>query len=405
MKNIQYGGVTSPKGFKAAGIHAGLKKNRKDMALIYSKTGCAFAGVFTRNQVQAAPVLYCKALMDMPQTKAVLVNAGNANACTGQQGLDNAREMARQLAYSLNIAPEEVLVSSTGVIGYQLPMDKISAGIGLLLEKLNRKGGAAASRAIMTTDTFPKQRAVELDLDGVSVKVGGMAKGSGMIHPNMATMLCFVTTDCAIEKDCLQGMISDIADRTFNMITVDGDTSTNDMLLCLANGRAKNRLIQKASDPGYAQIYDALYAVCRDLAIAIARDGEGATKLLTVNVSGAASVEDARKAARTVCTSSLVKTALFGRDANWGRILAAVGYSGVSFDPSKVDIFLESSAGRIQVAAGGAGIAFSEEEALRILNEKEVTFDITMGEGNDRATAWSCDLTYAYVKINGSYRS
>ncbi len=405
MEAIEKGGVTSPKGYKAAGIHAGLKKKKKDLALLVSDTPAVAAGVFTRNVVAAAPVLYCKEVLKAPHVRGLVVNSGNANACTGDQGLENARAMGAAAAAAVGAEPEEMLVSSTGVIGYQLPMEKIRAGISQAAEHLSAGHGHDAAKAIMTTDTFSKEIAVRFPLGEATVTVGGMSKGSGMIHPNMATMLCFVTTDCAIGKECLQGMVSDITDRTFNMITVDGDTSTNDMLLVLANGQAENPEITGPADEGYAAFYDALYLVCRHLAIEIARDGEGATKLVTVQVSGAASLADARIAAKSVCSSNLVKTAVFGEDANWGRILAAVGYSGISFDPYGVDIAISSAAGSIQVALKGTGIGFSEEEALKILKEKEITFEIRLSEGSASATAWCCDFSYDYVKINASYRS
>ncbi len=410
MKNTEFtqipsGGVTSPQGFTAAGVHCGLKKEKLDMALIYSKRPCSLAGVFTTNVVAAAPVLYGRELVKLGKAQAVVVNAGNANACTGELGYKNALKTAEMVGRELCVEPQLVVASSTGVIGYQLPMDKLEAGIKDAAGQLSQDGGLDAAKAIMTTDTVKKQIAIRVHLDGKTVIVGGMSKGSGMIHPNMATMLGFVTTDADIEAGCLQSMLKEVADNTFNMITVDGDTSTNDSLFCLANGMAGNRTIQSDSDSGYREFYRALYFVCRYLAVAIARDGEGATKLVTVEVNGADSEADARTIAKSICGSNLVKTAVFGEDANWGRVLAAAGYSGVQFDPYGVDISISSAAGEISVAKDGAGIGFSEEEALTILKEKEITFNVSLREGEAQATAWCCDFSYDYVRINADYRS
>jgi glutamate N-acetyltransferase/amino-acid N-acetyltransferase len=410
MKNTEFtqipsGGVTSPQGFTAAGVHCGLKKEKMDMALVYSQRPCSLAGVFTTNVVAAAPVLYGRELVKQGMAQAVLINAGNANACTGELGYKNALKTAEMVAKELQIEPKMVIASSTGVIGYQLPMDKMEAGIKDVTGRLNEEGGLDAAKAIMTTDTMKKQIAIRVQLGGKTVIVGGMSKGSGMIHPNMATMLGFVTTDADIQADCLQAMLKDVADNTFNMITVDGDTSTNDSLFCLANGLAGNQTIKSDSDPGYTEFYRALYFVCRYLAVSIARDGEGATKLVTVDVVGAASKADARTIAKSICGSNLVKTAVFGQDANWGRVLCAAGYSGVKFDPYGVDISISSAAGEISVAKDGAGIEFSEDEALTILKEKEITFNVSLREGEAQATAWCCDFSYDYVRINADYRS
>lgn len=406
MKVLEEGTLTSPRGFLAAGVACGIKKKGKpDLALVCSETPCAAAGVFTRNVVAAAPVGYCREVVGRGTARALVVNAGNANACTGAQGEKDTLRMAELAGKTLGVTPAEVLVSSTGVIGVPLPMEKIGAGIAQAAEMLSPEGGPDAARAILTTDTFAKHLAVRITIGDREVTVGGIAKGSGMIHPDMATMLGFVTTDCAIGAGCLQDIVADIAERTFNMITVDGDTSTNDMLLCLANGQAGNRPIHGIADEGFDKIYDALYYVCRALAIEIVRDGEGATKLISVNLLGAASEADARTAAKSVCGSNLVKTAMFGQDANWGRILAAVGYSGIRFDPSRVSIRLSSAAGEITVAEAGAGIPFSEEEAARILTEKEIVITVDLAQGDSAATAWCCDLSYDYVRINADYRS
>lgn len=399
------GGVTSPAGFAAAGVHCGLKKQKPDLAMVRSEAPCALAGVFTKNVVAAAPVLHGRAMVKTGRARAVVVNAGNANACTGAQGYENAQETARLAAEALGLASDEVVVSSTGVIGYQLPMDKIRRGVRLAAEALSADGGDAAARAILTTDTFTKQIAVRLTLGGRTVTVGGMSKGSGMIHPDMATMLGFVTTDAAVSPECLQLILKDIADRTFNMITVDGDTSTNDSLFCLANGLAGNPEIRDVADEGFGEFYDALYTVCRFLAVEIARDGEGATKLVSVIVRGAATEADARTVAKSICGSNLVKTAVFGEDANWGRVLAAAGYSGVVFDPYGVDIAISSTGGRVVVAQAGSGISFSEEEALRVLKEAEIAFEVDLSEGDASAVAWCCDFSYDYVRINADYRS
>lgn len=401
------GGVTAPEGFLAAGVSAGIKKNgKKDIALIYSERPCVAAGVFTRNLVKAAPLLLD--LEHLAQTggkaQAIIVNSGNANACTGEQGAKDARAMAELTAAKLGIKPEEVLVSSTGVIGVNLPMEKVTAGISLAAEALARSGGGAAAQAIMTTDTVKKEVALSIRLEDKEVTIGAMAKGSGMIHPNLATMLCFVTTDAAVEGKALQQALRTAVDATFNMLTVDGDTSTNDSVLVLANGVAGNSPLTEESD-GYADFTAALTEVCREMAKQIAADGEGATKLLEVQVKNAATLQDARLVAKAVASSNLVKTALFGEDANWGRILCAAGYSGAQFDPGKVEIYLKSAAGELQTAAQGAGIPFDEDKAAAILKEKEIIFVIDLQDGEHEASAYSCDFSYDYVKINADYRT
>lgn len=394
------GGVAAPRGFRAAGSHVGLKRVRKDLALVVSQERAAAAATFTTNRVQAAPVLVTRAHVQSGYLRAVVANSGNANACNGPQGLEDARRMARITAEALGIEPQEVAVASTGVIGVPLPMDKIAAGIPRVAKLVSPDGGADAAEAIMTTDTVPKQIAIELEIKGSPVRIGAMAKGSGMIHPNMATMLAFVTTDAAIEPAALQAVLRRSVERTYNRISVDGDTSTNDMVVVLANGLAGHAPLT-LDDPELARFEQALDYVNTALAKAIARDGEGATKLIEVRVVGAAGEADAVQAARTIARSSLVKTAIYGEDANWGRIVCAAGYSGVDFDPERVDVFI----GPLPVARDGRGLAFDEERAKEILRASEVTVTVDLKAGPAAATAWTCDLTENYVKINASYRS
>ncbi|WP_347490027.1 bifunctional glutamate N-acetyltransferase/amino-acid acetyltransferase ArgJ [Desulfoscipio sp. XC116] len=394
------GGVTAPLGFTASGAVAGIKHERKDVALIYSEREASAAGVFTANIVKAAPVLLTMQHIESGKARAVVANSGNANACVGPRGLEDARAMAAEAAGLLQIPEEQVLVASTGVIGQLMPMDRVLSGIRRAAAELSRDGGVDAAAAVMTTDTVSKEAAVTVELGGVKATIGGMAKGSGMIHPNMATMLCFITTDAAIEADWLHKALTTAVERTFNMITVDGDTSTNDMLVVLANGAAGNRVIDGANS-NYAAFVAALEAVCRKLAVAVAADGEGATRLLEVRVRGASSERDARLVARAVASSSLVKAAVFGKDANWGRIICAAGYSGAGFNPESVDIYV----GDVQVAENGGGLPFSEERAAEVLGGDEVVFTIDLHNGDSCAAAWGCDLTYDYVRINGSYRT
>ncbi len=394
------GGITSPQGFTAAGAVGAIKYDRKDVALVYSDREASAAGVFTTNIVKAAPVLLTMEHLKNGTARAVVANSGNANACVGPQGMEDARAMAGEAAQHLGLPAEQVLVASTGVIGQPLPMGRVLSGVRQAAAQLSREGGHDAATAIMTTDTVAKEAAVTVELGGVQVTIGGMAKGSGMIHPNMATMLCFITTDAAINSNLLHKALAGAVKRTFNMITVDGDTSTNDMVLVLANGAAGNRPISE-EDADYAAFAAALEAVCRKLAIVCAADGEGATRLLEVRVLGAATWQDARLVARTVASSSLVKTAVFGRDANWGRIICAAGYSGAGFNPDAVDIYV----GDIQVAKNGGALAFSEEQATEMLSGRQVIFSIDLHNGDHSATAWGCDLTYDYVRINGSYRT
>jgi len=396
----QAGGITSPLGFTASGAIGAIKYERKDVALVYSDREASAAGVFTTNVVKAAPVLLTMEHLKDGTARAVVANSGNANACVGPQGLEDARAMANEAAQLLGLPAEQVLVASTGVIGQSLPMERVLSGLRLAAAGLSREGGHDAATAIMTTDTVAKEAAVTLELGGVQATIGGMAKGSGMIHPNMATMLCFVTTDAAIDPGLLQQALTTVVERTFNMITVDGDTSTNDMVLVLANGAAGNLLIS-AEDADYAAFAEALEAVCRKLAVAVAADGEGATRLLEVRVQGAATQQDARLVARAVASSSLVKAAVFGKDANWGRIICAAGYSGASFKPDAVDIYV----GDIQVAKNGGALPFSEERATEMLSGARAVFTIDLHNGVNDAVAWGCDLTYDYVKINGSYRT
>ncbi len=402
------GGVTAAKGFEAAAAAAEIKyKGRTDMALIYSQTPCQAAGTFTTNVVKAAPVKWDqKITAESPFVQAVVVNSGIANACTGEEGYGYCKETAEECAKALGIPENAVLVASTGVIGMQLPMERLKKGITLLKEA---KGstvdhGTAAAKAIMTTDTVHKEIAVQVELGGRTVTVGGMCKGSGMIHPNMCTMLAFVTTDACISKEMLQKAVSEDVKDTFNMISVDGDTSTNDTLLVLANHAAKNPEIREENED-YRLFAAALNTVNTYLAKKMAGDGEGATALFEVKIVGARTKEDAVTLSKSVVTSSLVKAAVYGHDANWGRILCAMGYSGVEFDPEKVDLFFASAAGKLQIIENGVAVDYSEEEATRILSEPEVTALADVKMGDEEATAWGCDLTYDYVKINADYRS
>ena len=402
------GGVTAAKGFLAAGVEAGIKyQNRKDMAMVYSKTPCRAAGVFTTNVVKAAPVLWDKEVVESEwEAQAIVVNSGIANACTGKLGYEYCRETAGAAADALEISPQSVLICSTGVIGMQLPMEKMTEGVRMLAKaiKPGEEAGTDAAKAIMTTDTRNKQVAVKVTIGGKEVTIGGMCKGSGMIHPNMCTMLAFVTTDVNISKKLLQEALSADVQDTFNMVSVDGDTSTNDTLLVLANGQAGNHEItEKGAD--YDTFVEALHYVNETLAKMIAGDGEGATALFEVKVIHADNKEDAKTLAKSVITSSLTKAALFGHDANWGRILCALGYSGAKFDPEAIELYLESSAGKILIFKDGMAADYSEEEATRILSCSEVTALVDMKMGEAEATAWGCDLTYDYVKINADYRS
>lgn len=407
MKNIE-GGVTAAKGFLSASTAAGIKyKDRKDMALLYSEVPCRVAGTFTTNVVKAAPVKWDQEIVkNSAYAQAVVVNAGIANACTGAEGYGYCKDTADVAAEALQIPPEAVLVASTGVIGMQLPMDKIAGGVKAMAPALDGslESGTLSAQAIMTTDTKKKEVAVQIELGGVTVTIGGMCKGSGMIHPNMCTMLAFVTTDAAISKELLQEALSEDVKDTYNMISVDGDTSTNDTVLLLANGMAGNVEITEKNED-YEVFKQALNVVNETLAKKMAGDGEGCTALFEVKVVGAESKEQAVTLSKSIITSSLTKAAIFGHDANWGRILCAMGYSGAQFDPEQVDLFFESAAGKLQIIRDGVALDYSEEEATKILSEPEVTAiaDVKMGEAS--ATAWGCDLTFDYVKINADYRS
>lgn len=402
------GGVTAAKGYKAAATAAGIKyQGRTDMAMVYSEVPAAVAGTFTTNVFKAAPVVWDRDIVKNRKTaQAVVVNSGIANACTGEEGMLYCQKTADAAAEALGIPADAVLLGSTGVIGMQLPVDKMQAGakqLATLLEA-GTEAGTAAAQAIMTTDTHKKEVAYELTIDGKTVTIGGMAKGSGMIHPNMCTMLAYVTTDVAISPELLQKALSEIVVDTFNMISVDGDTSTNDTLLALANGMAGNtQIVTEGSD--YDRFYEALCAVCTFLAKEMAADGEGATKLIESVVEGADTKEHARILAKSVVCSSLTKAAMYGCDANWGRELCALGYSGVQFDPMKVEMYFQGGGRTMLIFKDGAGVDYSEEEASKLLANDYVQIISKMNMGTESATAWGCDLTYDYVKINADYRS
>ncbi len=402
FKIIPGGGITSAAGFMAGAAQAAIKKpGRFDVALVSSKVPAAAAAVFTTNKYQAAPVLISKKHLEKRRIQGFVVNSGCANACTGDGGLRDALMMAEASAAVLGCGANEVLVASTGVIGVPLPMDKVKKGIKEAGENLHADNGPLAAQAIMTTDTFAKELAVQFEITGKTITVGGMAKGSGMIHPNMATMLGFVTTDAAISAECLQKALSFANEDSFNMVTVDGDTSTNDCLLVLANGLAGNAPITDKNSDSYILFEQALTYICTELAILVAKDGEGATKLMEVKVYNAPSKTEAALGARAIAGSNLVKAALFGEDANWGRIICALGYSGAEFDPGVVDVYL----GDVKVAEAGCSLGFDEEAAAKVLSGKKVTINVDLKTGKAEATAWGCDLTYDYVKINGSYRT
>ena len=408
MKKIE-GGVTAAQGFEAASAAARIKyEGRTDMALIFSKAPCECAGTFTTNVVKAAPVIWDREMVySGAAAHAVIVNSGIANACTGKEGMDYCRQTAEEAAACLGISADSVLVGSTGVIGFQLPIDRIRAGVRMLAE--NKKPGIAAgteaAKAIMTTDTVHKEVAYEFEIGGRKAVIGGMAKGSGMIHPNMCTMLGYVTTDAAIEKALLQKALSEIVQETFNMISVDGDTSTNDTLLVLANGLAGNTPVSDEESEDYAVFYEALRTVCRELAMKMAGDGEGCTKLIETRVIHADTLENARILAKSVITSSLTKAAVFGKDANWGRILCALGYSGAQFDPESCDLYFGEGEDRILIFTDGSAADYSEEKATELLSGEKVVITADMHMGEAQATAWGCDLTYDYVSINADYRS
>ena len=408
MKKIE-GGVTAAKGFEAASAAAHIKyEGRTDMAMVYSEAPCVTAGTFTTNVVKAAPVIWDRDLVySGAAAHAVIVNSGIANACTGREGMEYCRQTAQEAAKCLGIDENSVLVGSTGVIGFQLPIDRIRDGVRKLAASKSSgiEAGTAAAKAIMTTDTVHKETAYEFEAGGKKAVIGGMSKGSGMIHPNMCTMLAYVTTDAAIEKSLLQKALSEIVQETFNMISVDGDTSTNDTLLVLANGLAGNDMIKDEDSADYKEFYEALRAVCKELAMKMAGDGEGCTKLIETRVIHADTLENARVLAKSVITSSLTKAAVYGRDANWGRVLCALGYSGAQFDPDKCDLYFGEGEEQILIFTNGSAADYSEEKATELLSGEKVVIVADMHMGEAEAVAWGCDLTYDYVKINADYRS
>lgn len=406
--NIINGGVTAAKGFEAASAAAGIKyQGRTDMALVYSQKPCEAAGTFTTNVVKAAPVKWDKKVVESSvKPQVIVINSGIANACTGEAGMECCKEVAKEAAKVLEIETESVLIGSTGVIGMQLPVEKMKAGVHLLAEEkaAGQEMGNLAAKAIMTTDTKEKEAAVTIEIDGKTVTIGGMAKGSGMIHPNMCTMLAFITTDAVISKEALQAALSSDVEETYNMISVDGDTSTNDTVLLLANQMAGNKEIQKGTKE-FEIFKEALHEVNTTLAKKIAGDGEGATALLEVIVQGAETKDQAKTLAKSVICSNLTKTAIAGHDANWGRILCAMGYAGVEFDPEKTDLFIKSSAGELKLVENGMALDYSEEKATEILSQPEVSIMADIKLGKESATAWGCDLTHGYIDINADYRS
>ena len=394
-------GVTFPKGFKAAGVKAGIKKSGNlDLALIYTEKEAAVAGVFTKNAVAAAPVIVSREVVKGGKAHAIVANAGCANACTGEAGIANARKMAALAAAEVGCAAEEVLVGSTGIIGVNLPMDKLEAGIKAAAAELSEDGSKNAGNAIITTDTYSKACSCEVEIGGKAVRFGAIAKGSGMIQPNMATMLCYITTDANISSQLMQKALSDIVEVSFNMISVDGDMSTNDTVLVLANGESGAPEI-KAGSPEYDKFYATLKEICQELSKRIAADGEGATKFLTINVKGTKTFEDAKTVAMSIAKSPLVKTAFFGEDPNWGRVICAVGYAGIPMEPEKTVIKF----GGIPVYANGLGAEFKEEDIHKVMAEHDIVIDVEMGLGEAEATVWSCDFSYEYVKINGEYHT
>jgi glutamate N-acetyltransferase/amino-acid N-acetyltransferase len=402
MKTTQHSGsITFAKGFLAQGVVAGLKKaDKSDLAIIYSESPASVAGVFTENQIKAAPVLVTSKRVLGGTSRAIVVNAGNANACTGKKGIQDAEKMASLVGHHLGLPEKEVLVASTGVIGRFLPMDKVAKGIETASRSLTVEGGEEAARAILTTDTFVKEFSMTITLDGKSVRLGGMAKGSGMIHPNMATLLGFITTDAAVDANVLKKALAIAVDKSFHCITVDGDCSTNDMILVMANGRSGNRPIKQLAGDGL-KFQEALNTVCQELARRVVLDGEGATKFIQIKVEGAPDFESARQCAMMIAKSSLFKTAMFGMDANWGRILMALGNSPIKIVPEKVDV----SFGGLKVAKAGCAVEFSEAKALGLLKRKEVEVEVNLNMGKAEATVFTSDLSYDYVKINASYRT
>lgn len=404
IKILENKTITDVPFFKASGIHCGLKKSKKDLCVIFSERKAVAAAVFTRNIVKAAPVLLNMKTINNNNIQAIVANSGNANACTGDKGYKDAELMAELTAQELNLSSSEVLVASTGVIGEPLPFNKIETGIKLACDSLSYEGGEDAGKAIMTTDTFLKKLTIEFEIDGKRSMISAIAKGSGMIHPNMGTMLSFIATDANISKSMLSKALKESVEDSYNMVSVDGDTSTNDMVIVLANGACENELIDSESK-NYDAFKTALHFLNIELSKMIAKDGEGATKLLEVIVNHSKTLEDAKICSKAVITSSLVKAAFFGADANWGRILCALGYSGANLNVNAINIFFSNQIGTIQICKNGGNIGFDETLAKNILEEEKITITIDLNDGEYSATAWGCDLTYDYVKINGSYRS
>lgn len=406
-KLIEGGGITTPKGFLAGACYVGVKSRKSekpDVAIIYSEQPASCAAMFTTNKFCAAPVILDREILKKGKARAVVINSGNANAATGEQGIKDAKTVETEAEKLLGLGEDEVFVCSTGVIGQKLPVEKVLEGVRRIVPDMSVEKGTDAAWAIMTTDLVKKEVAYELELSGGTIRIGACAKGSGMIHPNMGTMLCFVTTDCAITREMLSEALHEVVPRTFNRVTVDGDTSTNDMCAVLANGMAGNPLIEWKDD-GYTVFLKALRQLCQELARAIAGDGEGASRLITCAVREARSEESAERLAKAVVGSPLVKAAMFGADANWGRVLCAMGYSKAPFRPEYVDISFSSAVGAVAVCRGGMGLDFDEEAARSILSQDEVVIDVHLHEGEHEATCWGCDLTYEYVKINGDYRT
>lgn len=412
MYKIINKGVCAPKGFKANGIHCGIRKNKskKDLSIIYSDVMCSAAAIYTQNKVQGAPIAVTKAHIEDGYAQAVIVNSGNANTCNAD-GVDIANQMSNLCAKALHLKENDIIIASTGVIGQQLPIQPIADHMQELVSGLNDNGSFDAVSGIMTTDTFQKEYAVSFTLNGKECKVGGISKGSGMIHPNMATMLAFITSDVKISPSMLKKLVKEVGDDTFNMVSVDGDTSTNDMLSIMCNGLADNEEIVDINE-NYQIFKQAVYTVCEALSKMLASDGEGATKLLTCKVNNARSIKDAKAVAKSIICSSLFKAAMFGNDANWGRILCAIGYADAEYEVDKIDVILASAKGSMQVCKDGKGVSvensdtgIDEEKALEILKEKEVEIIVDLKDGTHNAIAWGCDLTYDYVKINGDYRT
>lgn len=404
-KVIEGGSITSPKGYLAGACYVGVKSRKSekpDVAILYSQEPASCAALFTTNKFCAAPVLLGREVLKKGKARAVVINSGNANAATGEQGLENAKKVELLAEELLGLGPDEVFVSSTGVIGQQLPVEKVLEGVRRIVPTLNVEQGTDAAWAIMTTDTKKKEVAYELELSGGTIRIAAMCKGSGMIHPNMATTLSYVTTDAKVEAAALQKMLKNAADKSFNMTTVDGDTSTNDSLFLFANGASGVAIESEADKAAFADLLD---SICIDMAKRIASDGEGATHLMVVEAKGLPTEQDAKLVARSIAGSTLFKAALFGKDANWGRIMAAAGYSGADVDPTKADCVLKSAAGEVAVMEAGFGTDFSEELAKKVLTEHDVTILVDFHSGDGQATAFGCDLTYDYVKINGDYRS